>query len=205
MRNAVLLVALVLMASCVTPQLTNDEPVDALDRLRDGNARMVSGKPEHPRQSTSARTAVATEQHPFAIVVGCSDSRVPPELVFDQGLGDLFVVRSAGQVVDAPALGSIEYALAHLGSRLVVVLGHEHCGAVKAAIDGGAAPPNIQSLITAIRPAVDEVSQMSGDKLDLAVRANVNRVVRQLRNNSPGVRVVGMYYDLDTGKVEVLP
>lgn len=178
------------------------DPDAALDRLQKGNARVVSGKPAHPHQSKTDRTAVATVQKPFAVVVSCSDSRVPPELVFDQGLGDLFVVRVAGEVIDAPGLGSIEYAIAHLGPRLIVVLGHERCGAVKAAIDGGDASPNVASLISAIRPAVDAVAAMKGDKLDLAVRANVARVTRQIRAATPGVKVVGMYYDLDTGKVE---
>ena len=181
------------------------DPDTALTRLRDGNARSVGGKLLHPNQSASARSAVAQEQHPFAIIVGCSDSRVPPEVVFDQGFGDLFVIRTAGEVLDAPSLGSIEYALGHLGSKLVVVLGHERCGAVQAAVDGGKAPPHIDSIVNAIRPAVDEVAKTSGDKLDLAVRANVKRVVRQLQANSPGVRVVGMYYDLDSGKAEILP
>jgi len=190
-----------------TSSATSVDPDAALARLQKGNARVISGKAAHPHQSKTDRAALANAQKPFAIIVSCSDSRVPPELVFDQGLGDLFVIRVAGEVVDAPALGSIEYAIAHLGSRLIVVLGHERCGAVKATIDGGAASPNVQSLISAIQPAVDAVAGMKGDKLDLAVRANVARVVRQIRATTTDntVKVSGMYYDLDTGKVESVP
>lgn len=199
------LIALLLLS---TSSGTSVDPDTALERLQKGNGRVISGKPAHPHQSKTDRTALANGQKPFAVVVSCSDSRVPPELVFDQGLGDLFVIRVAGEVVDSPALGSIEYAIAHLGSRLIVVLGHERCGAVKATIDGGAASPNIQSLISAIQPAVDAVAGMKGDKLDLAVRANVERVVRQIRaatTSDTTVKVTGMYYDLDTGKVENVP
>jgi carbonic anhydrase len=199
--------ALVLF-TCVAPisaaEHAGSDPDEALARLERGNARASSGTLMHPHQSAARRTAVAREQHPFAVVVSCSDSRVPPELIFDQGIGDLFVVRTAGEVLDSPGLGSIEYAVDHLGARLVVVLGHERCGAVEAAVNGGDVPANVASLVEAIRPAVDEARKSEGDTLDLAVRANVRRVVRQVSGDVK-VRVVGMVYDLDTGKVEVLP
>lgn len=190
-----------------TLTFTSVDPATALSRLRKGNERVVSGKAMHPHQSKSDRAALANVQKPFAVVVSCSDSRVPPELVFDQGLGDLFVIRVAGEVVDAPSLGSIEYAVTHLGPLLIVVLGHERCGAVKATIEGGTASSNVQSLTSAIQPAVDSVAGMKGDQLDLAVRANVVRVVRQIQTAASysKVTVVGMYYDLDTGKVETVP
>ena len=189
-------------------------PDAAILKLTSGNNRMVSGKLSHPHENAAWRTEVAKGQHPFAIVVSCSDSRVPPELVFDQGLGDLFVIRVAGNVVDDPGLGSIEYAVEHLGSQLIVVLGHERCGAVKAAVDGGEAPAHIGSLVHAIQPAVEKTADAKGDRLDAAVRANIHRVVEQLRSSAPilseavekrHIKVVGMYYDLDTGKVETLP
>jgi carbonic anhydrase len=180
------------------------DPEEALLRLKVGNARAANGKLAHPHQSPGDRTQVATEQHPFAVVVSCSDSRVPPELVFDQGIGDLFVIRTAGEVLDDPGLGSIEYAIDHLGTQLVVVLWHERCGAVKATLDGGEAPAHVASLVKAIQPAVDEVRNQKGDTLDLAVRANVRRVVRQVSGDVKA-RVVGMVYDLDTGKVEIVP
>jgi carbonic anhydrase len=183
------------------------DPDVAKARLCEGNARVVSGKATCPRQSDAVRATLATTQKPFAVVVSCSDSRVPPELIFDQGLGDLFVIRVAGEVLDGPALGSVEYGVAHLGARLVVVLGHERCGAVQAAMGEGHASPNLEALIAPIKPAVDSVADKKGDKLDLAVRANVARVVRQIREAIAleGFEVTGMYYDLDTAKVENLP
>jgi carbonic anhydrase len=198
-------------AATKEPAMTADQ---ALARLKRGNVRAAHGASIHPHQNGPRRRELASGQQPFAIIVACSDSRVPPELVFDQGLGDLFVIRVAGNVVDDTALGSIEYAVEHLGAKLIVVLGHERCGAVKAAVDGGEAPAHIGSLVRAIAPAVVETANMKGDRLDLAVRANVRRVVRQLSDSEPllheavqkkGLEVVGMEYDLDTGSVESIP
>ncbi|MEO6325091.1 MAG: carbonic anhydrase [Thermoanaerobaculia bacterium] len=196
-----LLTTLFLAASPVLASATEGmAPELALAKLTRGNARAVSGKLQRPHQTTQRRKELGTGQQPFAVIVSCSDSRVPPELVFDQGLGDLFVVRVAGEVCDDTALGSIEYAVEHLGARLVVVLGHERCGAVKAALDGGEFPPHIAALVTAIKPSVEKVAGMEGDPLDNAVRANVERVVEQIRPNvKEKATVVGMVYDLDTG------
>jgi carbonic anhydrase len=157
---------------------------------------------------------LTNSQHPFAIIVSCSDSRVPPEIVFDQGLGDLFVIRVAGNVIDDHSLGSIEYAVDHLAVRLVVVLGHQRCGAVKAAKDTIAAkteaPAHIQSLVTAIQPAVE--ATVHGD-LETTVKANVKDVLQALRSSTPvlkpkvdsgELRVLGAYYTLDTGAVSFL-
>ncbi len=187
----------------------------ALERLKDGNRRYAEGKPNQPRRGKDQRTLVAKAQLPFAIIVGCADSRVPPEIVFDQGLGDLFVVRVAGNVVDEPTLGSIEYAVEHLGSRLIVVLGHERCGAVDAACKGGNPGAHVGSLVEAIRPAVEVARRKKGDNLLAdAVKSNVQRVVDQLKGSwpvlGPEVRedhlsVVGGVYDLETGLVEFLP
>lgn len=187
----------------------------ALERLKDGNRRYADGKPSQPRRGREQRELVARAQLPFAIIVGCADSRVPPEVVFDQGLGDLFVVRVAGNVVDETVLGSIEYAVEHLGSRLVVVLGHERCGAVDAACKGGNPGAHVGSLVEAIRPAVEVARRRKGDNLLAdAVKSNVQRVVDQLKGSwpvlGPEVReerltVVGGVYDLETGRVEFLP
>jgi len=189
-------------------------PADALSRLKEGNERYTSGNQQHPRQSGEERTQLSKSQHPFAIAVGCADSRIPPEIVFDQGLGDLFVCRVAGNVIDDHSLGSIEYAVDHLGVRLIVVLGHQDCGAVKAAKETiaakGKAPGHIQSLVTAIRPAVEATVK---DDLKATVEANVKDVVKALRSSTPilklkvdsgEVRVVGAYYSLDTGAVNFL-
>lgn len=186
-------------------------PDKALEKLVEGNRRFVKGGITHLHLEPAERAGLAAGQKPFAIVVGCADSRVPPELVFDYGLGNLFVVRVAGQVLDDPSLGSIEYAAEHLGSRLVVVLGHEKCGAVKAAVDGGDLPGHLPRLVDPIRPAVAQAKGMKGDLLHNAVRANVNRVVRQIETSEPilselvhngTIRIVGGVYDLSSGKVE---
>jgi carbonic anhydrase len=181
-----------------------------LDTLKAGNARFVAGQPVHANQSVDRRTEVAGGQHPFAIVVGCSDSRVPPEIVFDQGLGDLFVVRVAGNIVDDHALGSIEYAAEHLHVPLVVVLGHDKCGAVDAAVSGGDVPGHIASIVDAIKPAVEEARSEPGNLLDNAIDANVRRVVYEIRHSEPilehdveagKLTVVGARYKLDSGQV----
>jgi carbonic anhydrase len=160
------------------------------------------------------REELAKSQHPFAIIVGCADSRVPPELVFDQGLGDLFVLRVAGNVVDDHSLGSIEYAVDHLAVRLVVVLGHQSCGAVKAAKEtiaaNGKAPGHIQSLVTAIQPAVKAAGKAD---LEATIEVNVKHVAQMLRSSMPVLKpkvdsgelqIVGAKYSLDTGAVRFL-
>ena len=189
-------------------------PAEAISKLKEGNGRYASGNLQHPGQTTERRAELAKSQHPFAIIVSCSDSRVPPEIVFDQGLGDLFVVRVAGNVIDDHSQGSIEYAVDHLAVRLVVVLGHQSCGAVKAAKETIAAKTkataHIQSLITAIQPAVE--ATINGD-LDATVKANVKDVVQALSSSTPilkpkvdsgEVQVIGAYYSLDTGSVTFL-
>jgi carbonic anhydrase len=189
-------------------------PADGISKLKEGNGRYTSGTLQHPGQTTERRTELAKTQHPFAVVLSCSDSRVPPEIVFDQGLGDLFIVRVAGNIIDDHALGSIEYGVDHLGSRLILVLGHQSCGAVDAARETiaakGKAPGHIQSLVTAIKPAVEATAK--GD-LDATIKANVKNVVQALRSSTPilkaevdsgKIQVIGGYYSLDTGAVTFL-
>ncbi|NTU59732.1 MAG: carbonic anhydrase [Deltaproteobacteria bacterium] len=185
---------------------------EALKLLLDGNERVVKGTARGPNRTALRRQELAAGQRPFAVVVTCSDSRVPPELLFDQGYGDLFVVRTAGNVVDAVALGSIEYAVEHLGVRLVVVLGHSRCGAVSATLEGGALPGHLPTIAEAIQPAVEAVRSKPGDLLANCVKANVKLVVQKIMRTSPDYvqnmeecvfRIVGGYYDLDTGKVQL--
>src|SRR5881398_452342 len=196
------------------PEQPTVAPAEAIAKLKEGNARNTSGNMQHPGQTTERRAELAKSQHPFAIIVSCSDSRVPPEIVFDQGLGDLFVLRVAGNVIDDHSLGSIEYAVDHLSVRLIVVLGHQRCGAVKAAKETiaakGEAPAHIQSQVTAIQPAVEATTK--GD-LETTVRENVKNVVQALRSSAPvlkakvdsgELRVLGAYYSLDTGAVSFL-
>ena len=189
-------------------------PAEAISKLKEGNGRYTSGNLQHPGQTTERRTELAKTQHPFAAIVCCSDSRVPPEIVFDQGLGDLFIVRVAGNVINDEGLGSIEYTVDHLGTRLILVLGHQRCGAVDAARETiaakGKAPGHIQSLVTAIKPAVEATAK---DDLETTIKANVKNVVQALRSSTPilkgevdsgKIQVIGGYYSLDTGAVTFL-
>ena len=189
-------------------------PAEAVSKLKEGNGRYAGGNLQHPGQTTERRAELAKDQHPFAVILSCSDSRVPPEIVFDQGLGDLFVVSVAGNVIDDHGLGSIEYAVDHLGTRLILVLGHQSCGAVKAAKETiaakGKAPGHIQSLVTAIKPAVEATVKAD---LETTIKANVKDVVQALRSSTPilkakvdsgDVQVIGGYYSLDTGAVTFL-
>src|SRR5213595_3217130 len=189
-------------------------PSEAISKLKEGNGRYTGGNLQHPGQTAERRTELAKTQHPFATIVSCSDSRVPPEIVFDQGLGDLFIVRVAGNVINDEGLGSIEYAVDHLGTRLILVLGHQRCGAVDAARETiaakGKAPGHIQSLVTAIKPAVEATAK---DDLETTIKANVKHVVDTLRASTPilkakvdsgDVKVIGGYYSLDTGAVTFL-
>ncbi len=186
---------------------------EALARLMEGNKRFVEMKLAHPDQDAGCRTNLAKGQQPFAVILGCSDSRVPPEVIFDQGLGDLFVVRVAGNVADDLGIASMEYAVEHLGSRLIVVLGHERCGAVTAAVKGGEFPGHLPALMTALKPAVDKSKGEAGDAIDNAIVANVQITAEQLRESKPilaemmekgEIKIVGGRYDLDTGAVELI-
>jgi carbonic anhydrase len=186
---------------------------DALRKLLDGNQRYVRHKEKHPDQSLARRKELEGGQHPFAVILGCADSRVSPELLFDQGLGDLFVIRVAGNVVDDAVLGSIEYAVEHLGTKLIMVLGHEKCGAVSAAVEGGNAPGHLPALVQPIQPSVDATRNDPGDKVHNCVVANARRVAGQIRASEPvlkeavqknGLKVVAADYALDTGRVTLL-
>lgn len=188
-------------------------PDQALARLKEGNQRYISGRMEHPNATPDRRNELSKGQHPFAVVLGCSDSRVPPEIIFDQGLGDLFVIRDAGNVLDNEVLGTVEYAVEHLGSRLVVVLGHEGCGAVTAAVQGVPVSGHIKTVVDSIAPAVKESKSLPGDKVHNCVLANARRSARRLRTTAPilkhlndtgQLKVVAADYDIATGKVEFL-
>jgi carbonic anhydrase len=216
-------------------------PIDAITRLKDGNARFTAGSMQHPHKSSDdrsymaknsyenagtislgmtaeqaakRRSELAKSQHPFAIILSCSDSRVPPEIVFDEGLGDLFIVRVAGNVLNDEGLGSIEYGVDVLGARLILVLGHQSCGAVDAAMKTvaakGKAPGHIQSLVTAIEPVINSTPKAD---LETMIKANVKHVVDALRSSTPilkakvdssDLQVIGGYYTLDTGAVMFL-
>lgn len=187
---------------------------EALARLTDGNRRFVAGRSQAPHRDRARILETAPVQKPFAVIVGCSDSRVPSEILFDQGIGDLFVVRTAGQVSADASYGSIEYAVEVLGAKLVVVMGHTKCGAVKAALEKPAVPGHIATLVSAISPAADRARTQPGDPLDNAVRENVRTQVRELAALEPvlskrvkegAVKVIGAVYDVSSGNVTFLP
>jgi len=212
---------LTLLAATVL--VTNGEPgmapIDALSALRAGNERFIAGKGEHSHQDLERRAEVAKGQKPFAIVLTCADSRLSPEIIFDQGLGDLFVLRVAGNLAEPATMASIEYAAEHLGSRLLVVMGHERCGAVKAAVDTFKAPPAkehsggheslLSVLIDEIMPSVKQVKAQPGDLLDNAIDQNVRNTAQKIAATEPlkhmvesgKLTVIGSVYDLDTGTV----
>jgi len=197
------------------------DAASALAALLEGNRRFAAGACQHPHRSPGRRRALRGGQHPFAVVVGCSDSRVAPEILFDQGLGDLFVVRTAGHVVDRPALASVEYAAAHLHVPLVLVLGHSTCGAIHAALERDTAlPGNLSVLVAALRPAVEQAraSAAPGPEEeglpDRAARVNARIVAAGMPQASAllagriaagTLRIVAAFYDLASGSVEILP
>ncbi|MFM9908250.1 MAG: carbonic anhydrase, partial [Chitinophagaceae bacterium] len=161
-------------------------PRVGLKKLMGGNKRFTEGKSLRPRQDSVALHGTEDGQKPFAIIVGCSDSRVPNEIIFDQGVGDLFIVRTAGQVMAQASYGSIEFATLALGSKLIVVLGHQKCGAVDAAVKRPDNPPgHIVTLINAIKPAAEKSKYMAGDRLENAIRQNVIEQVNELRDLDP--------------------
>jgi carbonic anhydrase len=186
----------------------------ALKELHQGNARHVQHHYMHPHQTGARLQELAGGQHPHAVILSCADSRVPPEIVFDQGLGDLFTVRVAGSIAADAEIASIEYAVEHLHTPVVVVMGHQSCGAVGAAIEGGEAPGHLPALIHAIQPAVEKARKLSGNLSDNAIRLNVEAVVEQLQKSQPvlahavaagKLRIVGAVYSLDRGTVTWLP
>jgi len=192
-------------------------PAAALARLLAGNRRFLAGRARHPHQSLKDLHELAAGQHPFAVTVGCADSRVSPEVLFDQGLGDIFDNRVAGNIVDDLLLGSIEFAVEEFGSALIVILGHERCGAISATVDaietGGTAPGHIGVIVEALKPIVAPVLSRPGDRVENAVRANIHAQAAQLVNRSELIaghvaagelRIVGARYDLDDGRVTLV-
>jgi len=195
---------------------------EALERLREGNLRFISSvRGSDAGVSPARRVEVALNQQPFAIILGCSDSRVPAEIVFDQGLGDLFVIRVAGNIVAPSQVGSVEFAAARFGTRLVVVLGHSQCGAIVATLEELHRPTenqsrNLRAIVDRVRPSVEALleTELSGDPDALvrrAVRLNIRASADHLRHGSEvlermihdeGLRVVGAEYSLETGIVE---
>lgn len=186
-------------------------PEASLQRLVEGNDRYTKDQFTSPDRTQERRLEVVSSQQPFAVIVGCSDSRVAPEIIFDQGIGDLFVVRVAGNVVGPVELDSIDYSALVLNSSIVLVLGHENCGAVKAVLAGQT--KDIPAVAQLIEPAIAKVRNDPDHMLDHAIHANVEAVVTQLKNSpvlaqlmtDGKLNVVGGYYNLKSGKVDLLP
>lgn len=220
MKKTVIILVILIALLAIIPSVFlikeyYDTPkMDPFKELMDGNARYVSSTTICQTDLHNRRAELVQKQNPFAVIVCCSDSRVPPEIVFDQHLGDLFVVRVAGNVIDTLALGSIEYAVQVLGSRLVMVLGHANCGAVNAALSGAKAPGHVEDILEKIQPAVEAARHDHGDLLENAIKANVRNSVAAIQGSEPilkplvakeKIKVVGGYYHLDSGKVELIP
>ena len=190
------------------------DPRIGITKLMGGNKRFVEGKTIKPRQDMNTIKSLEKGQQPFATIVGCSDSRVPNEMIFDQGLGDLFIIRTAGQVSAAASYGSMEFAVLKLKTKLIVVLGHTECGAVAAAVERPEdVPGHIVTLINEIKPAVAKCAHLPGNPVNNAVRQNVIDQVNSLRDLDPilhkkykngEILIVGAVYDIHTGKVEFL-
>lgn len=199
-------------ASTSSLSITDLTPQAALDRLIVGNQRFTQHHLEHPDQSADRVKELTQAQHPFVTVLSCADSRVTAEIIFDQGLGDIFDVRVAGNIATPEVVGSIEYAVELLETPLLMVLGHERCGAVTAAVEQGELPGQIGTFVDAILPAVNQVKDMPGDTVDNVVSANVRYQVEQVmrsslvrdRQQSGQLQVVGARYDLDTGAVSLI-
>lgn len=196
-------------------------PCESLKKLIDGNQRFASGTSSHPNLGKELRDSLVLEQKPFAAILACSDSRVPVEIIFDVGLGDLFVVRSAGHVLSKEALGSIEYSVKNLGVKLIVILGHDNCGAINAALDicktnrTEEMSDSMNTLLSHIYPVIDnlDLNQDCSDLIDKAVKANINYqledlvkrdeyLAKKIENNE--LILVGANYKLDTGVVEII-
>lgn len=214
---SLLFVFIVLSCSRPVPETDSIMTGDPLNRLMVGNKRFMTGHPVHPDETLDRIRKLKKGQNPFVVVVSCSDSRVPPELVFDQGIGDVFSIRTAGNVIGDYELGSIEYAVEHLGCQLIMVMGHENCGAVDAYIHQGKErhQDHIQQLVDYINDEVEEKQLPDSLKhnIEFTVLANIRHGVNLLRSSEPilgklykenKIRVIGALYDLDSGKVELL-
>lgn len=204
-------------AAGTSPNARPSTPAEAFARLMDGNERWVSGDLRHPDRDPDRREFVAQKQEPFGAILSCIDSRVPPELLFDTGLGDLYVMRTGGEAVGPVVTGSVEYGPMTSGTPLIVVLGHQRCGAVAAAYesirDGKPLPGNLDAIARALRPAYEQAVREGGsDPVETMARAQVELTASALRSNQDlaplvakgTLAVAGAYYSLDTGKVEVL-
>ena len=215
MKYLALILFINLFFSCKQKQEENQGNIlTPLDKLKTGNEKFISGYPVHPHETLNRIRELKKGQNPFTVIVSCSDSRIPPELIFDQGLGDIFSIRTAGNVIGDYELGSIEYAVEHLHCKLIVVLGHENCGAIQAYATSGNEKHNdhIQTLVDYIAAEEEEknIPDSSRSNIDILVNANIVHAVNLLRSSTPvlkplvdknEIKIIGAYYDLDSGNV----
>lgn len=190
-------------------------PKEAINKLIEGNKRFVDEKTEHPNINVHARLKIIEEQKPFAVIVSCSDSRVPPQIIFDQGLGDLFIIRNAGHVITEDIIGSIEYAIKYLNVKLVMIMGHNNCGAVEAAINNYNEDNHIKLLSDQIRLSTEKVKGTVPEEelLNASIIQRIKDSVEQLKHQKPlidgyydsqKIEIIGSFYDLATGEVKII-
>ena len=186
---------------------------NTIKKLLEGNQRYITGGALHPNQSFEHRLELAEGQKPIAAILTCADSRVSPEIIFDQGLGDLFVLRVAGNVINDLFVGSLEYAVEHLNVSLLMVLGHSECGAVDATVKGGQPPGHINSLVQAIKPALDRLKKQSPDWVNIVAKENVKIGVERLRISDPiltaryeegNIDIFGAFYNIKSGELSLI-
>lgn len=197
---------------CFAHSDSNLSAKEALEKLKEGNKRFVELKQKHPDEDKKRREEMLKGQHPFVVILSCSDSRVPPELIFDQGLGDIFEIRNAGNVLDDHVIGSIEYAVMHCGVKLIVIMGHQDCGAIAATLSGVSETKYIKSLEDSIQPAVEDCKEHGLEvNSDNVVKAHVRQDIEELMNQDVElvkymkkhkVKIVPAYYHLDSGVVD---
>lgn len=203
---------IILFASTKTQNRKAIAKTDVMASLMEGNERFVKGEPKHPDESPKYRMALAQGQHPNALVITCSDSRVCPELIFDQGLGDLFVIRTAGNLISEMEFGSIEYAVEHLGVKEIIVMGHENCGAVVAFMNHEPLHGHVQTIADSLGMEPEMKTAMANGDLAEAIEANIRHQMTSIANNElikevgekKPVRITGAYYSLNSGKVHPL-
>ena len=218
-RAAVITVSFAMLVYSCHHKTGSDQQIttkaNVLEVLMAGNYRFAHSTPVHPDESKKRMDEIAKGQHPFAVVISCSDSRVPPELIFDQGLGDLFVIRTAGNLMGGLEIGSVEYAVEHLGVGLIIVLGHQQCGAIKAFVEGGEAPGHIKDIVDSIKneQEIREIAVNEKNRLDHCIEANLHHATYQLMSQSSilkekmeknELKIVAGIYDLEKGEVSML-
>lgn len=200
--------------ACYAHNLDNLSAQEALNKLKKGNERFVKNHQKHPDESKKRKKEMIKGQHPFVVILSCSDSRVPLELIFDQGLGDLFEIKNAGNVLDDHVIGSIEYAVMHCGVKLVVIMGHQDCGAIAATLSGVSETKYIQSLEDSIQPAIEDCKKKGLEvNSDNVVKAHVMQDINELLEEDHdlvkymkehNVKIVPAYYHIDSGKVDFI-